>query len=352
MDVGVSILEKIARDVPRLEDAPPDDRVKRDPVDNDAVEALDDLVAALEPEEDDVAAAPHARDGVVHARRLAAHLERNVDPHAVGKVADLAGQLGVVDVGACLEVLRREDVVGAQLPRLFGVRRHGLDADDQPRSERLGDRDGEEADRAASDDGDALSAEVHLGACVDCVAEGLLQRGDLGANAARVGAPEGAGGELHVLGEAAVGGDADDEVVGADVVVAGAALVAGAADDVALGRDYVARLVAELARRHRPDRHDLAEELVAHHALVLVIAVEPLVDHVSERSTKPDAPVATAEAGVLGADEDHPAVVVVLRLVEHGPLDLGPAHAGALVPRVSRAVVGQGPHGVVHAGGA
>ena len=110
----------------------------------------------------------------------------------------------------------------------------------EPRSQRLGHGDGEEANGAAPDDGHALAAEVHLGARVHGVAERLLQRGDLGADAAGVGAPEGARRELDVLGEAAVGGDADDEVVRADVVVAGAALVAGAADDVALGGDDVA----------------------------------------------------------------------------------------------------------------
>ena len=71
-------------------------RVQRDAVDDEAVEVLDHRVAGLEAEEDDVAAAADRGDRVVDARVLPGHLERHVDADAVGEVADLRGQLGIV----------------------------------------------------------------------------------------------------------------------------------------------------------------------------------------------------------------------------------------------------------------
>src|SRR6188474_2790285 len=60
VDVGITRLEQVLGDVPRLPDAPADHGVQGDPVDDDAIEVLDDGVAALEAEQDHITAAPHA----------------------------------------------------------------------------------------------------------------------------------------------------------------------------------------------------------------------------------------------------------------------------------------------------
>ena len=108
-----------------LEETAADDRVQRDAVDDEAVEALDDRIAGLQAEKDHVAAAANAGDRVVDARVLAGHLERHVDPDAVGERADLRGELGIVgEAGRSAMFLGVRTTSAPELLGHLGVARH------------------------------------------------------------------------------------------------------------------------------------------------------------------------------------------------------------------------------------
>ena len=113
--------------------------------------------------------------------------------------------------------------------------------------------DGEQPDRAAPDHGDGVRGDVLAAAGaerrVHRVAERLHDRGDVGMDAL-ADDPRVLGRDHDVLGEDALGVDAQDAQVLADVRPAGLARRAVSACDVGLGRDERSRLqVMDLVSR-------------------------------------------------------------------------------------------------------
>src|ERR1035441_6100749 len=133
--------------------------------------------------------------------------------------------------------------------------------------------DGEQPDRAATGDGYALGRDVARQHGVHRVAQRVEDRRVLFRNRG-IEFPDIRLGNDHVLGEGAVGVDADDLHMLADVRLADAALQALAARHVHFGGDEVARLDAGDFVAHGFDR---AAELVAGNQRWMNAALRPLV---------------------------------------------------------------------------
>src|SRR5262249_23617927 len=80
-------------------------------------------------------------------------------------------------------------------------------------------------------------------------------------------------------------------------------------------------------------------------ALVLVVALERLVDHVLHRAAEPDAAVGAAEPGEARADERHLGVTVVGGFVERRRRHLLAAQTASGFPGIEAAVVDERIHG-------
>ncbi len=161
-------------------------------------------------------------------------------------------------------------------------------------AERLGDRDREEPDRAASEDGDRTPCEVLRRCREDGVAERLLQARDLRRQLRAVVAPDDGRGHHDVVGEPAVAIDAEDLRLLAHVRLPGAAVEADAAGDVALGGHVVALL--DVAHRAPGGNHRPAQ-LVPERERWPDTLGRPLIP-------APDVQVGSADGGGLDPDED------------------------------------------------
>ena len=154
-------------------------------------------------------------------------------------------------------------------------------------------RDGEQADGAASGDGDALGGDLAGQHGVHGVAQ-RVEDGRVLLRDRRIELPDVDLGNDDVFGEGAVGVDADDLHVLADVRLADAALQALAAGHVHLGGDEVAFLHAgDIVA----DGLDGAAELVAGNERRMNAALRPLVPLINVQ-------VGAADGGHLDLDQD------------------------------------------------
>ena len=177
-----------------------------------------------------VAAVVHRAQHLAKRRRHPGHLEPDVEAFLHLEALHRLIEAG----GAHIERAR-----GAHLPRELEPIGVHVGDHDVAAADEAGDRDRHDADGAGACDQHVLADQVEGQRRVGRVAEGIQDRGDLVGD--RIGQLEHvAGGQRHVLGEAAGAVDADAERVATQVAASGAAVAAVAAGDVPFARDAIA----------------------------------------------------------------------------------------------------------------
>ena len=238
------------------------------------------------PEEDEVAAVPDDAERVLDRSQRAGHLEHDADSHSFVLLDEPRGDVvDLVDV---------HDRVGAERPRELHPERDVIRGEEPPRAERLRDRDREEADRPATEDGHGSSGEILRRRREDGVPERLLQARDLGRELRAIVAPHDRGRDGDVVGEASVTIDAEDLRLLAHVRLPGSAVEADAARDVALRRDVVALL--DVAHG-TPDRDHRSAQLMPEREWRRHALRRPLVP-------ARDVQIGAADRGRLDPDEN------------------------------------------------
>ena len=227
------------------------DALQRQHVEHDRRE-VDRHLAGLDPEQRDPAAVRHRRQQPAQRRRLARHLERDVEPLRHPELAlDRLEPAG-----------RRVDRRGRpHLQRDRAAIRVGVGGDDVAGACVSGDGDRHAADRPGAGDEHVLTEHRERERRVHRVPEGVEDRRHLLVDARPV-VPDVRHRQRHELGEGAGPLHAEPDRVGAQMPPSGHAVAAAPADDVPLAADDVARV--EVAHV-RPDVDDLADELVPDH---------------------------------------------------------------------------------------
>ena len=186
------------------------------------------------------------------------------------------------------------DGIRSERPRELHPERHVVGGEEPARAERLRDRDREESDRPASEDGHRTAREVLRRGREHRVAERLLQAGDLGRELRAVVPPDHRGRNGDVVREAPVTVDAEDLGRLAHVRLARPAVEAHAARHVTLRGDVVA--LGDVADR-APRRDDRPAELVPERERRLHSLGRPLVP-------ASDVEVCSADRRGFDPDED------------------------------------------------